>query len=128
LDKVTIKGVEYELDSNVAHLTLREARHIHQHTGLMPAQLSDAWYAENPDAHAAMCWLAMSRAGDRIAGKSIRLDQLDFQWGDFSYQFNVEAEQPADPTPAETDSTPTDSAPSSDSPAPSDGTETPSTG
>jgi len=137
--KLKVEGTEYEWDSD--RLLVAEARELKTYTGFTPPRWLAALDEGDPDACAALIYLAKKRAGENLRFSD--LDTLDYHDFDFevtdpdaeddankqSGDGQAAGEQP-DPTPVSGDSGPTtptsDTSPTSD-PSPTSSSTAPET-
>ncbi|MEV7684465.1 hypothetical protein [Streptomyces bungoensis] len=112
--KLTVEGTAYEWDSE--RLLVAEARELKLHTGFTPPRWLAALDEQDPDALAALIYMAKKRAGETLRFSDLDgLDYADFEMEaveepeDDDEQAEVPAD--ADPTPASGASGPTTSTP-----------------
>ncbi|HWU24077.1 MAG TPA: hypothetical protein VN088_21255 [Nocardioides sp.] len=119
--KLTVEGTEYEWDSD--RLLVAEARELKTYTGFTPPRWLAALDEQDPDALAALIYMAKKRAGESLRFSD--LDTLDYA----NFELEVvdpdagapsgaedQEQQDADPTPVsgESGTTPTpDTSPTS---------------
>lgn len=106
--KVTVEGTEYEWDSD--RLLVAEARELKTYTGFTPPRWLAALDESDPDAVAALIFLAKKRAGETLRFSDLdTLDYADFEMEVVDPEQNDTDAQPAeeagqdaapDPTPA----------------------------
>lgn len=123
--KLTVEGTEYEWDSD--RLLVAEARELKTYTGFTPPRWLAALDEQDPDALAALIYMAKKRAGE-----SLRFSDLDtLDYANFELEaMNPEPEDPAgeqgqeepeaDPTPVsgESGTTPTPDTSATSEPSP----------
>lgn len=114
--KLTVEGTSYEWDSE--RLLVAEARELKLHTGFTPPRWLAALDEQDPDALAALIYMAKKRAGETLRFSDLDgLDYADFEMEavepEPEGQDGEQAEVPtdADPTPASGVSGPTTSTP-----------------
>lgn len=82
--KLKVEGTEYEWDSD--RLLVAEARELKVHTGFTPPRWLAALDEQDPDALAALIYMAKKRAGESLRFSD--LDTLDYA------DFELEVEDP----------------------------------